>query len=229
MTLLRYYMTAWLYLNDSIPWLSGIPLTFWDARMHRKLSQQITQSVPIQGGFAEPCQKCHEPAKSWMKHFTYRVPNENPFTHAVVWGSRIQRRGFVTYLRIQCKSGVRIKIYGSGFKNPDPYLFALHSFWFEAWRVLIRTCFRVSFSSFDKNSLDGFDCLTNSAFFVSFWTFSNGMVSGLMDVMQIRTCPPFPQYCKNLQTRYGIQTTDPALKLDPHFVPSQFASWISYF
>jgi hypothetical protein len=103
-------------------------------------------------------------------------PIKIPFPHAVVWGSRIQKMVSVVYLRIQCDPGVHIKIYISAFKNPDPYPFALRSFWFAYpdWVQIrfylhlyfrsifdgpdprIQTHLQISFSSFNKNSLEGF-------------------------------------------------------------------------
>jgi hypothetical protein len=62
-------------------------------------------------------------AKYW--YFALPCLNKNPSHMHLVWGSRIRRRGSYCTVRILCESGVRIKICGSGFKNPHPYLFAL--------------------------------------------------------------------------------------------------------
>ncbi len=97
-------MTIWLHFitasHDFQAFMSILNSPDW----HPGLNWLIIQSVPIQGigwVFVDPHESFILQQKSWILHFAYRVPNENPFKHAFVWGFRIRRRGSILYVQIR--------------------------------------------------------------------------------------------------------------------------------
>ncbi len=145
-------------LNDGIPWLSGIHRHSNTSDWHHSLNWQIIQSVPIQGRVSEDLRKSviHQ-RKSWIQYFAYCIPNKKSLNTCICLRLKDPKEGIHTV------HTVHMQIW-------DPYLFALHLFWFvdpDQVRIRFNLHFAfcevfdgsgtnpVSFSSFGKNSLDG--------------------------------------------------------------------------
>jgi hypothetical protein len=160
--------------------------------------------------------------KSWIWHFAYCIPNEKSLNTCSSLRLKNPEEGIRTVhtdpmriwgphkilqIRIQKSGSVPIRV---AFFSIRFYLhFAFLKHFLTGLNPRIGNRFRVSFNSFGKNSLDGFDKILNN--YCSSWTFTNGTIRGLKDEMQIPTRgsgsahPPSPRYRKNSLIHYGIK------------------------